>query len=211
MARDPSGSSLICGRRAGSFASSTTNSCRASACAAASSARVSRYWRATAISPFRAALRNPSTVPRGVSRASGSAAGALFAGVAAGGCAGAAGGCAAAPVTETATTHAPTRLHPRQPIVPPSTDRTAGPRMLRTMCRCPARPTFRGQPAAPGMPEVIRYAGRTSSAVTAPRGCRARTSHPAGPERRERAIRVWQPACTALVCRHRRDLIGGSG
>ena len=80
LARDPSGSSLICGRRR---ASSTTNSCPASACEAASSARVSRYWRAAAISPFRAALRNPSTVPRGVSRASGSAAGA-FAGVAAG-------------------------------------------------------------------------------------------------------------------------------
>jgi hypothetical protein len=36
--------------------------------------------------------------------------------------------------------------------------------MLRTVCPCPARPPFGEAPAAPGMAEIIRYAGRTTVA-----------------------------------------------
>ncbi len=72
LVREPSVSSLICISRAGSMASSTTYSCCASCRADEASSRVSRYCRATSRSSLRAASRNPSSVPRGVSRPSGS-------------------------------------------------------------------------------------------------------------------------------------------
>ena len=70
--REPSGASLMRVSRAGSLASRTTNSWWARSSASCPLSRVSRYWRASSFSPFRAALRKPRAVPRGVLRPRGS-------------------------------------------------------------------------------------------------------------------------------------------
>ena len=70
--REPSGASLMRVSRAGSLASRTTNSWWARSSAGFPLSRVSRYWRASSFSPFRAAFRKPRTVPRGVLRPRGS-------------------------------------------------------------------------------------------------------------------------------------------
>ena len=115
LARDPAGSSLICVSRGGSFASSTTNSCWASFCPARLvDARIEILARDLVLTLARRAEEPQHRAARRVAAQRIGRRRCLRRRGRAGGFAGAGGGCAAAPVTPSATTHAPTtRLNPQ--------------------------------------------------------------------------------------------------
>ena len=159
LARDPSGRSLSWFSRALRRASSTTNSWWLRVVADASVVfRLSRYWRAMSSSPRLAALRNPRTVPRGVSRPSASFGAGAASGAAGGVCAG--GICARTPaVHNTTTRQAPIRLARRSSL------RIAG-RLQRNACP-PDRPIASGFSCnvshGHDMPGGIRHTGADPS------------------------------------------------